>query len=139
MPSRKDQLTGYMCLNRIETADSLCIVQPFSPQLFRQGDLPGPNLFLRFWRQELSSEQVYMAWKNEMNKTKSRVTDWLQQMPIFCRGCSDAIDTDVRKPLKDFPKRGKTNVFHNVLAGGMERFCIACLQSRTLTNVADEN
>ena len=38
MPSRKDQLTGYMCLNRIESADALRIVQPFSPQLFRQGD-----------------------------------------------------------------------------------------------------
>ena len=40
MPSRKDQLTGYMCVNRIETADSLCVVQPFSPQLFRQGTFP---------------------------------------------------------------------------------------------------
>ena len=35
MPSRKDQLTGYMCLNRIDTAGSLCIAQPFSPHLFQ--------------------------------------------------------------------------------------------------------
>ena len=70
MPSRKDQLTGYMCLNRIETAESLCIVQPFSPHLFQQGELPGPSLFLKFWREELTSEQAYAAWKKERSKTR---------------------------------------------------------------------
>ena len=49
MPSRKDQLTGYMCLNRVQTADSLCIVQPFIPELVKQCDLPVPNFFLKFW------------------------------------------------------------------------------------------
>ena len=58
MPSRKDQLTAYMCLNRIESADALRIVQPFSPQLFRQGDLPGPNFFLKFWQKEMTSEDL---------------------------------------------------------------------------------
>ena len=135
MPSRKDQLTGYMCLNRIETADSLRIVQPFSPHLFQQGDLPGPNFFMKFWRGEWTSEQAYAAWKKEMNKKKTRATEWLQLMPIYCRGCSDAIETDgnktdIRKPMKDFPKQGKTHVFHNLIAGGMERFCTACRKSR---------
>ena len=70
MPSRQDQLTGYMCLNRVETAEALRIVQPFSPHLFQQGELPGPNLFLKFWRKELTSEQAYEAWKkrNEQNE-----------------------------------------------------------------------
>ena len=58
MPARKDQLTGYMCLNRVETAESLCIVQPFNPRLFQQGDLPRPKLFLQFWRKELAGRQA---------------------------------------------------------------------------------
>ena len=138
MPSRKDQLTAYMCLNRIESADALRIVQPFSPQLFRQGDLPGPTFFLKFWRKELTSEEVYTAWKNEMKKTKSRGTDWPQEMPLFCRGCSDGIETESRKPLKEFPQRSKAQIFHNLLAQGMECFCIACLKSGRIKQIAEE-
>ena len=79
MPARQDQLTGYMCLNRVETADSLCIVQPFSPRLFLQGDLPGPNLFLRFWRNELNSQQVYDAWKKHAKPERRENKDWLKK------------------------------------------------------------
>ena len=130
MPSRKDQLTGYMCLNRIETADALCIVQPFSPQLFQQGDLPGPNLFLKFCRKEITSQQAYVAWDKERNKKRNRITEWRQEMPIFCRGCSDATRVDTQKPLKDFPRASRARAFENVVAGGMERFCTACTKSR---------
>ena len=100
--------------------------------------MPGPNFFLKFWREELTSEQVYAAWKHEMKQKKSRETDWLRQMPIFCRGCSDANDKDARKPLKDFPTRSKTNLFHTVIAEGMERFCLACRKSGRIKDIADE-
>ena len=59
-------------------------------------------------------------------------------MPIFCRGCSDTIDADTSKPLRDFPTQSKTHVFDNVLAAGMERFCIACRRSGRLQNIANE-
>ena len=138
MPSRKDQLTGYMCLNRIETAESLCIVQPFSPYLFQQGDLPGPSLFLKFWREEMTTEQAYEAWKNETCRKKIRIPDWRKEMPLYCRGCSDAVDAEMCKPVKDFPKPSKSQLFQHVIAAGMERFCIACRQTERVKNCTEE-
>ena len=57
---------------------------------------------------------------------------------LFCRGCSDGIQTESRKPVKEFPKRSKAQVFHNLLAQGMERFCIACLKSARIKQSANE-
>lgn len=134
----KEQLTGYMCLNRVETADSVCIVQAFSPCLFQQKDLPGPNLFLKFWRNQLTSKECYAQWHEENKKKKSRAMVWPKKMPLFCRGCSDAVNTDIRTPLEDFPATNKTNIFATLIAEGMERFCIACRRSGRLKNLKDD-
>ena len=135
----QEQLTGYMCLNRVETADSVCVVQPFSPCLFQQNDLPGPNLFLKFWREQLTSQECWAKWMEENAKQKkSKSVDWPKKMPLFCRGCSDAIDKDIRKPLDDFPLRSKSNMFGTLIAEGMERFCKACRMSGRLKNLEAE-
>ena len=47
-------------------------------------------------------------------------------MLIFCRECSDANDKETRKPLKELPKQSKTHKFDDVIAEGMERFCMGC-------------
>ena len=124
-----------MCLNRVETADSLCIVQAFSPCFFQQDDLPGPNLLLQFWQGQLTDTEHYEEWKKELDRKKNSDADWPQQMPLFCRGCSDAIEKDVRVPLKAFPKPSKTKLFEIVVAQGMERFCLACRRSKRLKNL----
>ena len=37
-----------MCLSRAEEIEGICIVKPFSPNLFRKGDLRAPDLLLNF-------------------------------------------------------------------------------------------
>ena len=66
------------------------------------------------------------------------MTQWLREMEIFCRGCSDAIEEDLRRALKEFPRPSKRNLFHFVVAQGIERFCIACRKSGRIANLADE-
>ena len=123
-----------MCLNRVETADSLCIVQAFSPCLFQQDDLTGPNLFLKFWQGKLTEPQHYEKWKKDLDQKKSKSITWPQDMRLFCRGCSDAAGVPKRVCLKNFPKKSKTNLFATVTEG-MERFCNGCRSSGRVQNV----
>ena len=129
----QEQLTGYMCLNRVETADSLCIVQPFSPCLFQQEDLTGPNLFLKFWRGKLQPPQHYEKMKKDLDTSKQPNKTWPQEMEIYCRGCS--VGKPTRVHLKHFPRKSKTNMFA-IIAEGMERFCNGCRRSGRVKNVA---
>ena len=127
-----------MWLNRVETADSICIVQAFSPCLFQQNDLPGPNLFLKFWRGQLTPKQCVEKWNEEnKQKKKSRAVDWPKKMPLFCRGCSDAVGKDIQNSLDQFPRTRKNNIFETLIAEGMERFCNACRRSGRLKNLTD--
>ena len=58
-------------------------------------------------------------------------------MPLFCRGCSDAIDKDIQNSLDEFPRTKKSNIFETLIAEGMERFCNACRRSGRLKNLPD--
>ena len=107
----QEQLSGYMCLNRVETADSLCVVQAFSPCLFQQDDLTGPDLFLKFWQGKLTEPQHYEKWKKDLDQKKSNRITWPQDMRLFCRGCSDAAGVPKRVCLKNFPRKSKKDLF----------------------------
>ena len=48
-PTREHMLRGYCTLSRTCTAETLLVMQPFAPMLFRQGELPGPHLMMEFW------------------------------------------------------------------------------------------
>jgi len=45
-PQRDAMLRAYIIMSRVEKAENMLIVQPYSPHLFRQGMLPGPRLLL---------------------------------------------------------------------------------------------
>ena len=61
-----------MCLSRAEEIEGICIVKPFSPNLFRNGDLRGPDLLLKFQRGDISEEQMEVAWKTKSNKVRKQ-------------------------------------------------------------------
>ena len=69
-PNHDTQLSGYMCMSRAEEIEGICIVKPFSPNLFRKGDLRGPDLLLKFQRGDISEEQMEVAWRTESKKLR---------------------------------------------------------------------
>ena len=88
-------------------------------------------------------DKVRDAWREEIRKEKRKKKeknlDWPQQMPLFCRGCSDATGTVTYVPLKDFQQGRKTDMFKTIVARGMERFCVACQKSRmSATSIEDD-
>ena len=57
-PSREDMLKGYIIKGRVRDASDLLVVQPYSPALFAQGDLPGPELLLQVLQGSISPQEA---------------------------------------------------------------------------------
>ena len=59
-PRRDDALRAYIIMSRVQDVSEMLLAQPCSPQLFRQGVLPGPDLLLTG---EMTTEVVKLTWK----------------------------------------------------------------------------
>ena len=57
-PTLEDMLRAYIIRSRIKEADKIMLAQPYSPQLFRQGLLPGPQLLLDVLLKKMDYAQV---------------------------------------------------------------------------------
>ena len=125
------QLSGYMCLSRAEDIEGICIVKAYAPNLFRNGDLLGPDLLLKFQRKAINEEQLQAAWRTVAKKVrKPNQWVWMNEMALYCRGCSESAGEEVWKAAKEFPKREAGHLWDGVIALGMERFCLACSNAR---------
>ena len=119
-----------MCLSRADEIEGICIVKPYAPSLFRNGDLLGPDLLRKFQRGDIDEGHVEAAWRKESKKVrKPNDWHWLSEMPLYCRGCSETAGEEVYKAAKEFPS-GAQNLWDRVIALGMERFCKQCSNAR---------
>jgi hypothetical protein len=61
-PSREDMQKAYINESRVSMIDRLLIVQPYSPELFCQGELPGPSILMQVLRSKMSTLAAKRAW-----------------------------------------------------------------------------
>ena len=132
-PTRDLQLAGYMSLSRVESIENICVTQAFSPQLFSQGDLPGPEILLKFQRNEIQQHELENAWASRRTQKKRRTLKWPQDMLLYCRGCSERLGEETERPLSEFPE-----ATWKTIALGMERFCTSCLKSKQVRRKLSE-
>ena len=120
--SREAQLSGYMCLSRVRKSEDLCIVQPFSPNLFSHGELIGPHTFLEVHREKLTLAQAKIRFeKDKPNKERNR------DIMLFCRGCSAQPHLEEKLlPLREFVSAWDQEEWFRVLSEGMCRLCTQC-------------
>mgnify|MGYP003310562638 CR=1 FL=1 len=62
-PTLDSMLRAFIIKSRVSSVENLLIVQPYSPALFNQGVLPGPDLLLRKQRREISLKELKHLWK----------------------------------------------------------------------------
>ena len=62
-PQMDDQLRGYIIKSRVRDASKLLTTQPYSPHLFRQGILPGPNLLHETLMKRMTPEEAKASWR----------------------------------------------------------------------------
>ena len=123
-PTREDMLRSYIIKSRVKEADKFLIVQPYSPELFRQGELPGPHLLMDALRGTLSGSDLKKAWKQTEchDAEKKKRTEWPAEMLLPCRTCTDKSDgEEMRKPLRAFSTYTKVkDLWENVVARGQD-------------------
>ena len=73
-PTKEDALRAYIIKSRVGQNDDLLITQPYSPHLFRQKVLPGPDLLLKVLTHRMEPEDAREAWRQieEENGKKRR-------------------------------------------------------------------
>ena len=69
-PTNYDALNSYIINRRVTHNEHLLITQPYSPHLFRQGVLPGPDLLHKVLARRIEPEDAQPAWRRiELIKT----------------------------------------------------------------------
>ena len=62
-PRKEDALKAYIIKSRVQDSSKILLAQPYSPHLFSQGVLTGPDLLLRVLQGSLAPEDAKKAWK----------------------------------------------------------------------------
>ena len=90
-PRLDDMLEGYIIKSRVRDAEKLLLAQPYSPHLFRQGTLPGPQLLLYVLMNKPTFEVAKKQWHvyEQQEKQSMRFDSWLLDQALPCRCCTD--------------------------------------------------
>ena len=72
-PTLEDMLRAYIIRSRVREADKIMLAQPYSPQLFQQGLLPGPQLLLDVLLKKINYAEVKKRWA-DIDKTTGKKT-----------------------------------------------------------------
>ena len=132
-PTIDDQHKAYVGRSRTRKVEDTLLVQPYSPWLFRQGELAGPTILMEVLRGKLNTSRAKSAWKEsvkkrEKEKEKAAKGPWLKVMPLPCRSCSTAKGEDVWKSLSFFNPHYNTvtDMWKHVVSKGQDLCCSMC-------------
>ena len=131
-PDLEAMIRAYIIKSRVRELDKLLLVQPYSPHLFRQGALPGPDLLMKVLRGTMTSAEAKQAWKAVENAQQAKPKDkWPFAMMLSCRGCTDKNKgEEVLKPLSAFTSKRKVNgLWEETISKGQDLMCGKCLSS----------
>ena len=84
------QIAAYVCLSRVKTLASICVMQPFSPLLFTRGPPKGPDRLLRKLQGRITVEEALDEWRNEDNDEENeKMKDKCNPMRVklLCVSC----------------------------------------------------
>ena len=108
--------------------------QPYSPHLFRQGELPGPQLLLQVLLKQKTYAEARAAWKKVEVERKERsgsepdAGPWMLRMEIPCRSCTDkAQGEEVCKRISAFTTEHTADgIWTKLLSHGQDACCFKC-------------
>ena len=91
-PTRDHMIRGYCTMSRTCFAETLLVMRPFAPMLFRQGELPGPRLIMEFWRGRLSGANLEDTWKTAVD-SQAKAKNRLEDIVWPCSICKQELDS----------------------------------------------
>ena len=132
-----DQHKAYVGKSRTREADHTLIVQPYSPHLFRQGELPGPNILMRLLRGDIQEDQVdeeFTRFERVANESSAETS--LLKMHWNCTSCKLLGEEDWCKPMADFNVHRDWHFRNKLLPEGAWARCAECNKKRRRDIVA---
>jgi len=124
-PTRDHMLRSYCTMSRTCTAETLLVMRPFAPMLFRQGELPGPHLMMEYWHGRLADADLKAAWKSaeaSQEKSKNRLED--VQWP--CSVCRNELDCSHYGVSPKFDRHFLDHYWRRIMLPGEWRMCMTC-------------
>ena len=73
-PSMEDMHKAYVGRSRTRQAHHMLLVQPYSPHLFRQGQLPVPAILMKALKKELNTQDAKTEWKQVEKAKRQRMS-----------------------------------------------------------------
>ena len=131
-PTMEDMRKAYVGRSRTRRAEDMLLVQPYSPHLFRQGQMPGPAILMDVLRGKTTTSGAEHLWKKsqrQLDPKEGRVeTKWLKRMPLPCRNCSDEDNQSTWFPLTHFSYAysGETELWEKIAQQGQDLQCLSC-------------
>ena len=126
-PTPAEMLTSYIAKSRVRSADDLKIIQPYAPQLFKQGPAPGPSVLMERLRGDLDSRAAKEKVERlEKLREKQADTKSLHDLLWSCKACADAKRSTESQKAVAFGARRPCEVLPRVLAQGFWRRCNDC-------------
>ena len=126
---------AYIIKSRVKKTDGLLLVQSYSPALFAQGVIPGPDLLLKRQRGDLKTSELQRAWEKvtEAEESETSLSDWPRCMQLPCRWCSITNGKEWKRPLKAFMSNGTslTEIYDRCIKQGEDMTCLRCRQMHT--------
>ena len=121
------QIAAYVCLSRVKKMKSVCVMQPFSPFLFRHGNPAGPDRLLRKIRGEISAKQAFEEWAACSNEeVASASCDPLAQKHL-CVSCYLKQKTTYMLNAADFGITDASTFHEKYTAQGRWTRCLHCI------------
>ena len=137
IPSQADQLAGYMTISRVRDINDITVVEPFSPRLFCQEELIGPQCVLQIHRGEISAAEALTRYETWEKVSKKRIG--LQDLLLNCWTCALVRGLDsgqTLRPLKEFVGQDASKATETITMGA-DRECLRCRKVREGEGVDD--
>ena len=81
------QIAAYVCLSRVKTLATICVMQPFSPLLFTRGPPKGPDRLIRKLQGNVTVDDVFVEWDEKKgDKTANDQCDPMRAH-LLCASC----------------------------------------------------
>ena len=134
-PTMEDMHKAYVGRSRTRKVDQILLVQPYSPHLFRQGQMPGPTILMDVLRKRTTTSDAKELWKKvskrqATSKDVGEETKWLKKMPLPCRNCSDEDDQRTWLPMTHFTNAysNEADIWKKIICQGQDLQCLRCIR-----------
>ncbi len=123
------QIAAYVCLSRVKTLASICVMQPFSPLLFSRGPPKGPDRLIRKLRGDITVEEALDEWRQGEDETgDAALKDGCNPMRAkhLCASCYLRGKEEYMFPAKNFGVDKADEFYAKYVAQGCWTRCLQC-------------